>query len=64
MLQHQYIFAQNVPLECPSCKTLFEPQTSSLKIGGTILCSNCRGLFLCRSKDLFDALKYIDRMVR
>lgn len=63
MRKHQYVTERQVTLECPCCERLFESHSSNLKIGSAILCPKCRSLFLCRSKDLFDALKGINQMV-
>ena len=56
------ISSRQVPLECHYCERPFLYNIAELKAGGTILCPNCRINFTCRSKELFTALKHIDRM--
>ncbi len=63
MHKHQCDSAQHVTLKGPCCEEFFESNTCNLKIGGALLCPNCRSLFFCRAKELFAALKHINQMV-
>jgi hypothetical protein len=54
--------SRQVLLESRCCERPFLYNIAELKAGGTILCPNCRVNFPCRSKELFTALKHIDRL--
>lgn len=55
----QQTSSQQVILECPSCGQSFAYDSRDLKAGNAILCGHCRIHFICRSRDLFTALKHI-----
>jgi len=55
--------AQHLYLECPSCKQLFESDAGALNAGQAILCPYCHNSFVCSTKELFTALKHINKMV-
>jgi transcription elongation factor Elf1 len=51
-------------LECQSCEQSFTYHTYDLKAGGVILCPHCQTNFICRSRELFTALKDISCIAR
>lgn len=63
MRKHQKQITQKIPLECPCCRLLFEFAACQLTAGKQILCPNCDNLFVCRSRELFAALKHIHKLL-
>ena len=51
-----------ITLECSSCEESFVYNSFRLSAGSSIVCPHCRISFLCCSKELFAALKHLDRL--